>query len=278
MSTIVRQNFLTETTTLNLKLAADFDGDHSLEFGNWGFLRTDDNCPNSNNVKFLERRYSHPLDRKTTSFSAMSFDLCTENLGSETGSDVIADDPSIFSTSPPPSPPLSPPAPPCEDSSAGREPPNSRRLGGREFPPPLTTMSGSSSLQVRRRAAEGGRLIIEAVETPFRNSYLQAERSGGRLRLCFLTGADAAEPPCTASGDDEPEDDGVENGGETAAARQIEGSGIELESDKEEFEGEMNYDIAGICQFRAPRRCKEGGNGRHGLCCNWKPPLWVATS
>ncbi|EPS59315.1 hypothetical protein M569_15493, partial [Genlisea aurea] len=52
------------------------------------------------------------------------------------------------------------------------------------FPPPLTTMSGASTVEVQCRREEG-RLIIETVEAPFKNSYLQAERRDGRLKLSF---------------------------------------------------------------------------------------------
>lgn len=72
--------------------------------------------------------------------------------------------------------------------SSSRKKPNCRpvrklsdRRSNSSFPPPLTTMN---TLQVRRQCREGGRLIIEAVEMT--NPVLQAERSNGRLRLCFL--------------------------------------------------------------------------------------------
>ncbi|KAH6821665.1 hypothetical protein C2S53_018858 [Perilla frutescens var. hirtella] len=299
MSTIVCQNLvscfesqLTETTTtLKLKVAAapppaamDFNRkpvseyDHSprtLEFGNWGFLQT-----NSKESMDKDCCYTH----KNSSFSKLSpksLQLCTENLGSETGSDTISDCSSIFSASPP----LSPTSNSGEDHKTVvlddwklqkiKSPPANAH--GKEacrniknFPPPLTTMSGSSSLQVRRHR-EGGRLIIEAVEGPFRNSYLQAERSDGRLKLCFTT--------ATSSGgeeQEEEEEEEQENEDECAAEEEVEEPINEFELEKEEFDEEINL----VEKFQRLSRCKEGGHGNKSLCSNWKPALWewVATS
>ncbi|KAL0388634.1 UNVERIFIED_CONTAM: protein FANTASTIC FOUR 3 [Sesamum radiatum] len=294
------------TTTLKLKVAApppglgfcSSDDDHGpaevkskpiVEFGNWGFLQT---VPNKESGDKESCVYTPPLARKSSfsRLSAKSLELCTENLGSETGSDILTDSSSIFS-----SPPLSPSSnstssyksfdfddwkqttnsssknPLHRDASSCRKPKN--------FPPPLTTMSGSSSLQVRRHR-EDGRLIIEAVEAPFRNSYLQAERSDGRLRLCFLTGSDRAEITTSAAGEEheeeeEEEENGDECGGESTEEEEIE----EASSDVEEFNEEINLEMEmEMEKFQRLSRCKEEGHGNKGLCSNWKPALWVAIS
>ncbi|KAK6139068.1 hypothetical protein DH2020_027191 [Rehmannia glutinosa] len=312
MSTIVCQNLvsscfesqLTETTTtLKLKLAAappqalDFckkqritddqspaDVKTNLEFGNWGFLQT---IPKDKSGDYYKESYY-----SKSSFSRLSpksLELCTENLGSETGSDIITDD-SIFSSS---SPPFSPNSDSTEYSMSHKTvektnlpkyPHHNSCRETKNFPPPLT-----SSLQVRRHR-EGGRLIIEAVEAPFRNSYLQAERSDGRLRLCFLTNSDAAETTTSAAGgggeeeeaeelEELEEENGDEWGGEMGAEEEIdEPRNHEIESEKEELnDGEINLEM-GIEKFQWRSRCKEGGHGNKGLCSNWKPALWVATS
>lgn len=296
MSTIVCQNLvscfesqLTETTTLKLKVAAAQPpaaldlcrklgaDDHSPrnEFSNWGLLQT-----NSKESGDKDCIYTHPL-AKYSSFSKLSpksLELCTENLGSESGSDTFSDCSSIFSASPP----LSPTSNSGEDhkrvvlddwdqKKTTPASPHSKDACRKikNFPPPLTTMSGSSSLQVRRHR-EGGRLIIEAVEGPFRNSFLQAERSDGRLKLCFTT--------ATSSGkeqeDEEEENDEDECSGGGAAEEEIEDPRNEFESEMEEFDGEINV----MEKFQRLSRCNEGGHGNKGLCSNWKPALWVATS
>lgn len=103
--------------------------------------------------------------------SQKSLELCTESLGSETGSDTSEDD-TIFSF-------------PASSSSVKRSLRNqvvTKKVLSRSFPPPLTSMSGSKTIQVRPHR-EGGRLIIDAMETALGNSCLRAERSHGRLRL-----------------------------------------------------------------------------------------------
>ncbi|KAL0414568.1 UNVERIFIED_CONTAM: protein FANTASTIC FOUR 3 [Sesamum radiatum] len=289
------------TTTLKLKVAAappaGSDDDHApaevkskaiLEFGNWGFLQT---VPKESGDK-ESCIYTPPLARKPSfsRLSAKSLELCTENLGSETGSDVVTDSSSIFS-----SPPLSPSSNSTSsyksfdfddwkqtNNSSSKNPLHREASSCRKtknFPPPLTTMSGSSSLQVRRHR-EDGRLIIEAVEAPFRNSYLQAERSDGRLRLCFLTGSDRAEITTSTAGEEheeeeEEEENGDECGGETTEEEEIE----EASSDVEEFDGEINLEMEmEMEKFQRLSRCKEEGRGNKGLCSNWKPALWVAIS
>lgn len=241
-STVVCHNFASETTTLKLKVPAE------PRTGNWpGFLQTVYSGGR-------EGCYGHPL----SPYTAKSLELCTENLGSETGTDTVTDCSSIFSCSPP-----SREAPTASfwTGSSTTLPRNDSRQKARDFPPPLTTMTGSSSLQVSRRT-EGGRLIIEAVETPFRNSYLQAERSDGRLRLSFFT----PEATCSTA-------DAEECGGEMAE----DGSEFESEEEGNEFESEINLDLE-IENFQQLSGCKQGSHGRDGLSCNWKPPVLVSIS
>ncbi|KAL7144671.1 hypothetical protein ABFS83_07G028400 [Erythranthe nasuta] len=287
---------LTETTTtLKLKVAAappPPPPPANLDFCNWGFLQT---APNDYKESCC---YTHPLSKK----SSFSLELCTENLGSETGTDIITDGSSIFLS---PSTTTELISPIVSDKSGGesdddccRQTTAVVRKGScretRNFPPPLSTMSGSSSMQVRRRRSDGGRLIIESVEAPFRNSYLQAERSDGRLRLCFLTaGPDhrAAETTTTttttttatsaAAGEEEQEEEKRDGcGGETATAAAAaeeeavvsKNEVVESTKKKEEFEMEME-------KYQRRSRCKESGHGNNnGFCSNWKPALWVATS
>ncbi|KAK4388540.1 protein FANTASTIC FOUR 4 [Sesamum angolense] len=259
MSTILTQNLVTETTTvLKLKLApppppppsstSDLYREQAIDdhlqaevgFGNWGFIRT----ASHESVNREKSSHTHPLLRNSSfsRLSAKSLQLCTENLGSETGTDAISPSSIAISFCPSDS---------CEYSSTHNH--KSSQLlqkpkqETKSFPPPpLTTMSGPGSLKVRRRR-EGGRLIIEAVG---RRRCWEAERSGGRLRLCLLTGSDESEATTTLSG------------GEEVAAE-------EPRSEGEEFNGEMNMEM-GIEKVEMMSRCKE-------LCSTWEPALWVAT-
>ncbi|KAG8370136.1 hypothetical protein BUALT_Bualt14G0086000 [Buddleja alternifolia] len=289
MPTIVCQNVMSShfesqlietTATLKLKVVAapppeTVDISKKLtndEFGNWGFLQT---TPKEKNGFYTEK----PSFSKLT---PISLELCTENLGSETGSDTSTDSGILsfsscaysseqnLATRERADDQLKRKTRTASDSHHETDKYSCRKISN--FPPPLTSMSGSSNLQVRRHR-EGGRLIIEAVEAPFRNSYLQAERSDGRLKLCFLTSSGAAETPTSATVDDENEE---ECSGGMAADEEIEAAVSESESENEsnEIDSEMN----GIEKYQWVGRCKEDGHGNKGLCNNWKPALWVATS
>ncbi|KZV29258.1 protein FANTASTIC FOUR 3-like [Dorcoceras hygrometricum] len=295
MSTVVYQNLvscfetqLKETaTTVKLKFAAGTpsnlaDMSTSLEYDNWGLLQTYPKEPVEKTSFFTH--YSSSFSR----LSAKSLELCTENLGSESGSDVGTDcssDVSIFSSSSFSHSNLiqdpssysrfefeRPKQQEAKSSAITRKEGRNTTKRSDDFPPPLTSMCGPSSLQMRRRR-EGGRLIIDAVEAPFRNSYLQAERSDGRLRLSFLTAADSADTTTSSIADEEEEvqqqqkQSEHECGGEQAELE-------EIESGTEEHEGDMNYEVE-LDKFQRFSRCKEGGHGNKGLC--WKPAFCVAT-
>ncbi|KAF5813615.1 putative The fantastic four family protein [Helianthus annuus] len=106
----------------------------------------------------------HP---KSFKLSEKSLELCTESLGSETGSDMSDDDANF--------------AVPISSLSVTKRR-REKKVLPRSFPPPLMTMSGSKLFQVRPHR-EGGRLIIDAIETDLGNSCLRAERSKGRFKL-----------------------------------------------------------------------------------------------
>ncbi|KAL8515278.1 hypothetical protein ACS0TY_014116 [Phlomoides rotata] len=272
MSTIVCQNLVScfeshlaeTTTTLKLKVAPPppppaTDDHRNLDFDNWGVLQN--NPEKTGDVVVYVKKGSSSSFSK---LSPKSLELCTENLGSETGTDIASDCSSIFSSSPPFSPSSS-----SSNSGDFTMPLKTVNCEGRQrypyhtyrkiknFPPPLTS---SNSLQVRHHR-EGGRLIIEAVEAPFRNSYLQAERSDGRLKLCFLR---------TASAEEEVEE---EECGEETAPEEGPTTIDDVELEKEEFDDvEIEKEKE---KLKRLSRCKEGSKG---MCSNWKTALWVATS
>lgn len=123
--------------------------------------------------------YLHPaLKPSSHRLSPKSLELCTENLGNETGSDIIESGIELLSSH-------SSECGEAEVMSPGiiREKQKRKAREGRSFPPPLTTITGSESIRVRPHR-EGGRLVLQLIKVP---SSFQAERSPGRLRLCFWT-------------------------------------------------------------------------------------------
>ncbi|KAM7259466.1 hypothetical protein ACFE04_015207 [Oxalis oulophora] len=129
----------------------------------------------------------------SSTLSEKSLELCTENLGNESGTDNYILEKCIFSS-------LSPPASPKTEHFASAchvakrtvpmlgnvQPHNEGISSVRNFPPPLTTISGSSGPLSFWSHREDGRLIIEAVKVESTPSIFQAERSNGHLRLCLL--------------------------------------------------------------------------------------------
>ncbi|KAL7220492.1 hypothetical protein ACSBR2_013385 [Camellia fascicularis] len=183
MSTIVFQGLqsclesqLTETRTLRLKLALpkpSFFETIEPPITQSSYLSTMLNPSSSSSI-----------------LSTKSLELCTENLGSETGTDTI--EISKFCL-------YYPASNDKQEAKTGEESKSSKHmefkkvgnLHSRDFPPPLTTMNGGNSLQVRPHR-EGGRLVIEAVEDPKQQRYFQVERGHGRLRLSFWKDSEMA--------------------------------------------------------------------------------------
>ncbi|XP_019197356.1 PREDICTED: protein FANTASTIC FOUR 3-like [Ipomoea nil] len=138
-----------------------------------------------------EEVYVHPMVKRSAStLSTKSLEMCTESLGSETGSDISESVEEFSSLLPEKenSPAAAAAAATekcyryreafCSSSSSSSK--KSNRTG--VFPPPLTSISGGDGVQVRPRR-EGGRLVITAVAVTLCSSFFQAERSDGRLRL-----------------------------------------------------------------------------------------------
>lgn len=257
----------------------------SLDLGGWSFLQ---NLSNSSQIPKssmdVESSYVHPKANSCPSLrlSEKSLELCTENLGSETGSDTSES--SIFSLS---SLESGSEESPKWEQKISRQFPSQKKANSRSFPPPLTTISGSNSIQVRPHR-EDGRLIIKAVETPSMRTCFEAERSHGRLKLRFLQNCKYNYEHKVASEEsNEKKDDKIDP---------FETDPPNDEEDAEEFEGEeengayiMEKDMGGnsvdvevemgMEKFQRPSRCKEGGNGSSdkGRLCNWEG-FWVATS
>ncbi|KAE8720765.1 Mitochondrial Rho GTPase [Hibiscus syriacus] len=155
-------------------------GNRNVDASCWSFLQS--LAADDSNSTPSDKVYVHPLVKRSTSMlTERSLEMCTESLGSETGSEVSEsiDDISLLS---------------LENvvyNSKPRESP--RRIKAsrvNSFPPPLTSISGSNGVKVKSHR-EGGRLVLEAVTIPPCNSYFHTERSEGRLRLSLFKDVDA---------------------------------------------------------------------------------------
>nr|KYP39066.1 hypothetical protein KK1_039651 [Cajanus cajan] len=141
--------------------------------------------------------YVHPLVKRSKSLSEKSLQICTESLGSETGSDGL-----LFSSYP-----SSEIGDAREEEKIVPEPINEEQEEGekeelynyaavatkkassppRAFPPPLPSLShhhqADPSLHMRSHR-DNGRLVLEAVSVPSHNNF-NIQRQDGRLVLTF---------------------------------------------------------------------------------------------
>ncbi|KAF0914856.1 hypothetical protein E2562_032531 [Oryza meyeriana var. granulata] len=139
--------------------------------------------------------YVHPLVRRSSSLlSQKSLEICTESLGSETGSDGFSDADGSTDRSCPGS---------DDDSDDGAEEVAARASPPRSFPPPLPSLARRTVGAVQmRQDRRDGRLVVKAVPVPSATLF-RAQRCGGRLLLSF---ADTTAPASDENhGQEEPE-------------------------------------------------------------------------
>ncbi|KAL6968328.1 hypothetical protein U1Q18_034132 [Sarracenia purpurea var. burkii] len=241
------------------------------DLGGWSFIQslTSMSKNRKEEVSGNQEVYVHPLVKRSSStLSKKSLEMCTENLGSETGSDISE------STDELTEPSLSPLSPTGERSHLTRrsESPTwsknpTRRGGSLIFPPPLKASPG------RRPAGDKSRP----------RSFLQ--------QLCMLK--DSSLDYC-CHGEEEGVDDEKlysveedEDFGETESAPENyndDDDDYEHDDDDDDEDGWVGIggnsgnggcDIE-IGEFPCrPSRCKEGGQGNKVM--SWGP-FWVATS
>lgn len=259
----------------------------------WSFLEALSNItkePSQN-----QTTYVHPQQKRfSLSLSPKSLQLCTENLGNESGSDSGSDSDEnsidMFSS--------------VNGNSGTREQTQQRqprqlstakKAKTQNFPPPLTTIrGGSESLRVRPHR-EDGRLVIEVTKVPPSSSCFHAERSHGRLRLCFLTNhTPSFETEAAAEEEDDVEekepfvnDKGFENeiGGQVKDTTKEEQEETEDETGEEEEQDEecvacgyVKSDVIIMEKYERLRSCNEGGDHENYEFLNWSEPRLVATS
>ncbi|MBA0736433.1 hypothetical protein Gogos_009989 [Gossypium gossypioides] len=171
-------------------------GNQNMEMGGWSFLHSLSNANEYSTQN--DNVYVHPLVKRSASIlSEKSLEMCTERLGSETGSDVS--DISLLSLQ---TGVYNPSNSKPRESSLKRK---TSRIN--TFPPPLTSITGSNGVQVKSHR-EGGRLVLQAVTIPPCHTYFHAERSEGRLRLSLFK--DVTDGFHSEDGEEEVREDLVE--------------------------------------------------------------------
>ncbi|OMO77706.1 hypothetical protein CCACVL1_14862 [Corchorus capsularis] len=271
------------------KLPVQDVANQNIDMGGWSFLQslttaTANATANAKESTEHDKVYVHPLVKRSASMlNAKSLEMCTESLGSETGSEVSEshDDISLETLV-------------CNSPTKPRESLMIRKMTrSSSFPPPLTSISGSNGVQVKSHR-EGGRLLLQAVSIPPCQSYFHAERSEGRLRLSLLK--DATPIFDIEGSDDEEQEEVVEEEDAEIVYYEDEDededeNGVEGEIEEEEEEEECCWDediegnngnVGGEIETgklaRPSSCCKESGRGQHQVqrLLNWEP-FWVAT-
>ena len=266
------------------------------ELGGWSFIQALSNTSLSfKEVLDTDKVYVHPLVKRSSSMlSAKSLEMCTESLGSESGTGISQSSHEVSS-----------PSWRNSEKFAVRELSEVQKTGMKNkmtrstsFPPPLTSISsrGGGGLQVRPHR-EDGRLVIEAVAIPACHSYFHADRSDGRLRLqllkdCFqncnneATKEEDDEQVVEEDGEVEADEEAVEGGGNEDESDETDGESAHWgEEEKEEEEEEEEMEVTGgnvageieLGKLPRPSRCMEGGGHTNNSLMNWES-IWVATS
>ena len=248
----------------------DLENNKNADTGGWSFLQSIANNTSQTTTEENDKVYVPPNFKSSSSMlSEKSLEMCTEGLGSETGSEGSESrDGMAF---------LSLENVDHETRAAPKLRETRTTSRSVSFPPPLSSISGSNNVRVRPHR-EGGRLVLEAVTVSSCHVHLHAERTDGRLRLHLMkdsspnnfdnevqeTEAEYGEEVVVQDdgGDDQSGDDEAAGGGDIC--------GEELEGINGSVGGEM-----GMGKLARPGRCKQSGSSNEGLL-NWEP-FWVAT-
>ncbi|PSS03112.1 Protein FAF-like [Actinidia chinensis var. chinensis] len=184
------------------------------QVGVWSSILLSKKADEDDSTK-LQPLYVHPLVKRSKSaLSEKSLEICTESLGSETGSDGFSsyapsetgdseEDKEVQAQQPQ--------LQPESKYSFGKEELRivkynyPKKLLPRSFPPPIPSLAryDGSSLHMHSHR-ENGRLVLEAMSIPSQN-YFHAQRKDGRLVLTFANSTPSEEPNPEEMGDQEAE-------------------------------------------------------------------------
>ncbi|XP_021911467.1 protein FAF-like, chloroplastic [Carica papaya] len=231
--------------------------ENPAQFDIWSSILSQKSQQDSN--KNLPAPYIHPLvKRSASSLSEKSLQICTESLGSETGSDGFSSYPSSETGDMEED---------KEDQDQRHEQQQSfegfyvekapriytskyKKLPERSFPPPIPSLTRQDGASLRMRTVrDNGRLVLEAVSVPSQNNF-RAERQDGRLVLTFNS-PEMIEPE--DEDEDEDEDESfqfdeleLENFGEEDEETETD---EEEEEEEEETEEEETKLPSGVINF-----------------------------
>ncbi|KAK8683308.1 hypothetical protein V6N13_039372 [Hibiscus sabdariffa] len=215
--------------------------------------------------------YVHPLVKRSAScLSEKSLEICTESLGSETGSDGFSSETGEMEEDKQEDhqqllhqkqETVAPTIMPCFDGDKATIAKYNYDAGKKStyisFPPPIPSLSAKDGASRRLKThRDNGRLVIEAVSMPSLNNFL-AQRHEGRLVLTFAN--------TTAIHDAEEEVTEVEEF-ESFGAKEIE---VDIDEEEEESEDRC-------CEIEQAPKLSCGAINVHRLAVMMNKPIWLA--
>lgn len=140
--------------------------------------------------------YVHHLVKKSSSALCLkSLEICTEGLGSETGSDKVTldtgsdkvEEPSQQAQQEKEKPPIFYSGETPKIAKYNYPAASNKKLQPKSFPPPIPFLAGSTEGPAVHMHShrQNGRLVLKAVSSPSTQKF-QAHREDGRLRLTFI--------------------------------------------------------------------------------------------
>ncbi|KAM1554174.1 hypothetical protein ACFX1Z_006963 [Malus domestica] len=220
--------------------------------------------------------YVHPLVKKQSSaLTKKSLEVCTESLGSETGSEGFSSYPTSETSD------IEVVEKDQQEDQAvvqqqeekeKEKPQRSKAFDENEFravkynsaaskklpsarssPPPLSSLSGCDGVSVHMRThRDNGRLVLEAVSIPSPNNF-RAERHDGRLVLTFLnaTPSSCEAPKCEEVADEEEkfreeefeENVNFEEGEEEKESEKSDGDDVDVDVDEDQDEEKESDEV-----------------------------------
>ncbi|ESQ49447.1 hypothetical protein EUTSA_v10022430mg [Eutrema salsugineum] len=258
------------TTTTNAASLSSSGPNSDSNSESWSFLDPLSNSSSDDKEKTTLSPYvPSPSSRRTLSDESLA--LCTESLGSETGSDVINDQDLFLVSSELQTMETRTSTTTSVSSRQGR-----KRNAMDSLPPPLTSMRGFGCIQVKSHR-ENGRLVMTATKPPPRNRCLQ-DRSNGCVRLAILIDSDERIETETKDEEEEEEEEEeeiieIERDNEEEIPEYEEKEEEEVEEEVEEKE---EIEVMGIEKIQRSKRCHEVDQENRGFR-NWES-FCVATS
>ncbi|XP_010457322.1 PREDICTED: protein FANTASTIC FOUR 2-like [Camelina sativa] len=206
-----------------------------------------------------DKAYVHPIEKRSVSkLNEKSLEMCTESLGTETGSES-GDELSLLAleaTTTPRAPSPQPRRQEHEDTNLQAR--KSTMSRNNSFPPPIKFVEDSKYNRMVRWLGEDGRLVVQASRVPSPPRCFVAERGEGRLRLCLSSEGSLLR----------------HNPAEEKEQEEVTEEGVDEEENSENLEGKN-----GNKKFsRLSSRCKEENGREPKPMLTWKQQqFWVAT-